>query len=48
MIMLENTFFPKWSAGDVYNIPANIYHMSANMGLTLKMTMIVTGVEANE
>lgn len=45
MIMLENTFFPKWNAGDVYNIPANIYHMSANMGLTLKISMIVTGVE---
>jgi hypothetical protein len=44
--MLENTFFPKWNAGDVYNVPMGIYHLSGNMGFKLKITMIVTGVEA--
>ena len=45
-IMLENTHFPKWKSGDVYNIPANIYHLSMNAGVKLKTTLIVTGVEA--
>jgi len=45
-LMLENTFFPKWDAGDVYNVPMGIYHLSGNMGFKLKITMIVTGVES--
>jgi len=46
-IMIENTHFPRWKAGDIFNIPANIYHLSMNAGIELKMTMIITGVEAD-
>ena len=45
LIMQENTHFPKWNAGDVFNIPGGIYHLSANIGIKLKITLIVTGPE---
>ena len=43
---IENAVFPRWKAGDVYNIPPCIYHLGANVGITLKLSMILTGVEA--
>ena len=45
MIELEKSFFPNWSAGDVFDIPACIWHLSANAGVDLKITAIVTGIE---
>lgn len=45
IIQMESTIFPRWKAGDVFDIPACIYHLSANVGVTLKMTLICTGAE---
>jgi hypothetical protein len=45
MLELENSYFPNWNSGDVFDIPACLWHLSANAGINLKMTVIVTGVE---
>ena len=45
LLELENTYFPNWSSGDVFDIPACIWHLSGNAGINLKITVIVTGVE---
>jgi len=45
VIEMENSFFPNWNSGDVFDIPACIWHLSGNAGVGLKMTVIVTGVE---
>jgi len=45
-IQFENSYFPKWQAGDVFNVPPCMHHLSANVGIKLKLTMLLTGVEA--
>lgn len=45
MIELENSFFPNWDSGDVFDLPACLWHLSVNAGINLKMTVIVTGIE---
>ena len=45
IIQLENSYFPKWKSGDVFNVPPCIHHLSANVGITLKLTILLTGVE---
>ena len=47
-IQLENSYFPKWKAGDVFNVPPCIHHLSANVGIKLKLTMLLTGVELDD
>jgi hypothetical protein len=44
MLQMDNSFFPRWKSGEVYDIPAGVYHLSANNGLTLKMTCNISGV----
>jgi len=48
MIEMENAFFPRWKSGDVFTVPACRWHLSANAGMKLKMTLIITGVEPEE
>jgi hypothetical protein len=48
VIQVENASLPRWKAGDVFDIPACIYHLSANVGVKLKMTLILTGAELND
>ena len=45
MLQMENSFFPRWKSGEVYEIPKNVYHLSTNAGLKLKITLNVSGVE---
>ena len=42
MLQMENSFFPRWKSGEVYEIPKNVYHLSANAGLKLKITLNVS------
>lgn len=48
MLQMENSFFPRWKSGEVYDIPANVYHLSANAGIELKMTCSITGAKKFE
>ena len=45
VIQMANSFFPKWKSGEVYDIPRNVYHLSANVGITVKSTMNISGVK---
>jgi len=45
VLAIENMFFPTWNSGDVFDIPGGVWHLSANAGIDLKITVIVTGVE---
>ena len=44
VLQMANSFFPKWKSGDVYEIPKGVYHLSANIGIRIKITANVTGV----
>jgi hypothetical protein len=45
VLQMENSFFPRWKSGEVYDIPSNVYHLSANAGVEIKMTCSITGVK---
>ena len=42
---IENSFFPNWNSGDVFDLKAGLWHLSGNGGVNLKMTVIITGIE---
>jgi hypothetical protein len=42
VVQMENTFFPRWQSGDVFDIPVSTYHLSCNAGVELKITIAVT------
>ena len=44
MLQMDNTFYPKWKSGDLYEIPMLIHHLSTNAGMSLKLSMSLTGV----
>jgi hypothetical protein len=43
-LQIANSYFPKWKSGEVYEIPKGVYHLSANIGIRLKVTASITGV----
>ena len=43
MLQIANSYFPKWKSGEVYDIPKVVYHLSANVGIKLKITASITG-----
>jgi len=45
MIQMANSFYPRWKAGDLYEIPMKVYHLSTNAGMSLKLTMSITGAK---
>lgn len=47
MLQMANSFFPKWSSGDVYEIPQKVYHLSTNAGMTLKLSLSLSGYLPN-
>ena len=44
ILQIANSYFPKWKSGEVYDIPKGVYHLSANIGIRLKLTASITGV----
>jgi hypothetical protein len=44
VLQIANSYFPKWKSGEVYDIPKGVYHLSANIGIRLKLTASITGV----
>ena len=47
-LQFANSWFPKWKAGEIYNLPIPIYHTSTNFGLKLKITLSLSGVQTHE
>ena len=45
MLQMANSFYPRWKSGDVYEIPMKVYHLSTNAGVSLKLSMSITGVK---
>ena len=45
MLQMANTFWPKWKSGDVWEIPMEVYHLSTNAGMSLKLSMSITGAK---
>ncbi len=48
MLQFANSWFPNWESGDVYDLPIPIYHLSANAGIKLKLTMTISGAVTND
>ena len=48
VLQVANSYFPKWKSGEVYDIPKGVYHLSANIGIRLKLTASITGVVKKE
>ena len=48
VLQIANSYFPKWKSGEVYDIPKGVYHLSANIGIRLKLTASITGVVKEE
>jgi len=44
VLQIANSYFPRWKSGEVYDIPKGVYHLSANIGIRLKLTASITGV----
>ena len=43
ILQIANSYFPKWKSGEVYDMPTGVYHLSANIGIRLKITASITG-----
>ena len=43
MLQMANTFYPKWKSGDVYELPEHVYHLSTNAGMSVKVSLSLTG-----
>ena len=48
VLQIANSYFPRWKSGEVYDIPKGVYHLSANIGIRLKLTASITGVVKEE
>lgn len=44
VLQVHDNIISNWQAGDTYIIPNNIFHASANFGITPKYTLTITGV----
>jgi hypothetical protein len=45
VLQLHDNVISNWSLGDTYVIPPNVFHASANFGISPKYTLTVTGVQ---
>jgi|TARA_B100000073_G_scaffold348413_1_gene367079 hypothetical protein len=48
VLQIENSYFPNWKSGEVYNLPIPRPHCSTNMGMRLKLTCSISGAQINE
>lgn len=44
-LQVKRTTLADWRSGDVWDSPPGIWHLAANCGIALRMTVTVTGVE---
>jgi hypothetical protein len=45
VLQFQNSFFPKWKSGEVYDLPMYQPHCSTNMGIRLKLTCSISGAK---
>lgn len=43
VLQVENSYFPNWKSGEIYNLPIPRPHCSTNMGMRLKLTCSISG-----
>ena len=48
VLQFQNSYFPRWKKGEVYDLPIPQPHCSANMGMRLKLTCSISGAMTNE
>ena len=48
VIQFQNSYFPKYKSGDVFNLPIPLPHCSANIGIRLKLTCSISGALTSE
>jgi hypothetical protein len=48
VLQVENSYFPNWKAGELYNLPIPRPHCSTNMGMKLKVTCSISGAQIND
>lgn len=44
-LQYANSWFPRWKSGEVYDLPMGIYHISANIGIKLKLSCSISGAK---
>jgi len=48
VLQFQNSYFPRWKKGEVYDLPIPQPHCSANMGMRLKLTCSISGAMTRE
>ena len=48
LLQIENSYFPNWKSGELYNLPMPRPHCSTNMGMKLKLTCSISGAHVND
>jgi hypothetical protein len=48
VLQFQNSYFPRWKSGEVYDLPIPQPHCSANMGMRLKLTCSISGALTHE
>jgi hypothetical protein len=46
VLQLHDNVISNWSSGDTYLIPPNVFHASANFGISPKYTLTITGASS--
>jgi hypothetical protein len=44
----ENSYFPNYKSGDVFDLPIPRPHCSANMGMRIKLTCSISGAQTKD
>jgi len=45
VIQMENSYWPNYKSGDVFDLPLGVPHCSTNMGVRLKLTCSISGAK---
>jgi hypothetical protein len=45
IIQMNNSYFPKWKSGEMYDLPMPQPHCSANIGMRIKLTCSISGAK---
>ncbi len=48
VIQFENSYFPNYKSGDVFDLPIPRPHCSANMGMRIKLTCSISGAQTKD
>ena len=48
VIQFENSYFPNYKSGDVFDLPIPRPHCSANIGMRIKLTCSISGAQTKD